>query len=947
MADDQVSAWLRSAGLSRFSPRFAAAKIDTSEFLGLVPSALDGLGLESPADRKRLSDLISELRRVRRLPPLASQTPARHTTSGLLHSGSSTNSRSDSGPPATYSSPPSALPSPSTAPLFTPSPPSHVTGTSTQSVPNVRVCVRKRPLSSKEVGSGDRDIISTSSSETLFVHEVKNRLDLSKYVESHEFSFDAVFGEKHTNMEVYVGTARPLVDAFFEGSRCTCFAYGQTGTGKTYTMEGRQGNPGLYLLAVNDVFHRLRNNPTLHVSISFFEIYGSRLHDLLNNRAKLESREDSQCEVRIVGLTECRCSSADEVLDLIDRAAASRSTGVTGANDDSSRSHAVFQLELRRHRTRPPDLSLRVGGDVDSAVSEYVEVGRLSFIDLAGSERGNDTSNSNRLTRLEGAEINKSLLALKECIRAMDQRKDHTPFRGSKLTQVLKASFTGKSNCQTVMIANVSPASMNVEHTLNTLRYSQRVKEMKSTNSDQTSNTTAYTYGVPVPPSRPASLRSASSGPTGCPDQQQDPVPSTYESSITNIHSPENLPLTSDPEHSIRPLKPDGEPASSRLTAVNALLQERRRSVSVQQTVSRKEQLSLAPASSRDTSLEHGADDNSADSVDRLGDRVSTDPRSGRSLRRLGPMSRSMIPTPRISSGRRATLLYKDDATLPSANVPPMAHIGRSRGRSSLMPANDAVSSSTTTDFNAIADNTSVPAASHHRGRRGLDTDGQIDLTDDETRPNNFPHELSNIANPRTRGPDLVRFNTLPSSVQRTSRSKSGAPFKLGGIAGDTSGIANGVDGSLEEKLEDEDVLFRQARAKKSPRKGNRVPFGSRNRRPEVIHPPKVQERRYFDEADYEEDEVRDFKVDERGSLESEAAGGLSDEALHVISLHKEKAEELTKLMREGIELMRAVEDGRVAPASYATKLELNLALSMDVIHTLKTHVASLGAQER
>jgi hypothetical protein len=807
--------------------------------------------------------------------------------------------------------------------------------------------VRKRPLSSKEVGSGDRDIISTSSSETLFVHEVKNRLDLSKYVESHEFSFDAVFGEKHTNMEVYVGTARPLVDAFFEGSRCTCFAYGQTGTGKTYTMEGRQGNPGLYLLAVNDVFHRLRDNPTLHVSISFFEIYGSRLHDLLNNRAKLESREDSQCEVRIVGLTECHCSSADEVLDLIDRAAASRSTGVTGANDDSSRSHAVFQLELRRHRTRPPDLSLRAGGDGDSGVSEYVEVGRLSFIDLAGSERGNDTSNSNRLTRLEGAEINKSLLALKECIRAMDQRKDHTPFRGSKLTQVLKASFTGKANCQTVMIANVSPASMNVEHTLNTLRYSQRVKEMKSTNSDQTSNTTAYTYGVPVPPSRPGSLRSASSGPTGCHDQQQDPVPSTYESSITNIHSPENLPLTSDPERSIRPLKPDGEPGSSRLTAVNALLQERRRSVSVQQTVSRKEQLSLAPASSRDTSLEHGADDNSADPVDRLGDRVSTDPRSGRSLRRLGPMSRSMIPTPRISSGRRATLLYKDDAALPSANVPPMAHIGRSRGRSSLMPANDAVSSSTTTDFNAIADNTSVPAALHHRGRRGLDTDGQIDSTDDETRPNNFPHELSNIANPRTRGPDLVRFNTLPSSVQRTSRSKSGVPFKLGGIAGDTSGIANGVDGSLEEKLDDEDVLFRQARAKKSPRKGNRVPFGSRNRRPEVIHPPQVQERRYFDEADDEEDEVRDFKVDERGSLESEVTGGLSDEALHVISLHKAKAEELTKLMREGIELMRAVEDGRVAPASYATKLELNLALSMDVIHTLKTHVASLGAQER
>jgi hypothetical protein len=946
MADDQVSAWLRSAGLSRFSPRFAAAKIDTPEFLGLVPSALDSLGLESPADRKRLSDLISELRRVRRLPPLVSQTPARQATSGLLQSGSSANSRSDSGAPATYSSPPSALPSPSTAPLFTPSPPSFVSGTSTQSIPNVRVCVRKRPLSSKEVGSGDRDIISTSSSEALFVHEVKNRLDLSKYVESHEFSFDAVFGEKHTNMEVYLGTARPLVDALFQGSRCTCFAYGQTGTGKTYTMEGSHGNPGLYLLAVNDVFRRLRDDPALHVSISFFEIYGSRLHDLLNNRAKLESREDSQCEVRIVGLTECRCSSADEVLDLIDRAAASRSTGVTGANDDSSRSHAVFQLELRRHRRRPPDVSLRVGGEGDSSViSEYVEVGRLSFIDLAGSERGNDTSNSNRLTRLEGAEINKSLLALKECIRAMDQRKDHTPFRGSKLTQVLKASFTGKANCQTVMIANVSPASMNVEHTLNTLRYSQRVKEMKSVNSDQpSSNTPAYTYGVP--PSRPGSLRSASSGPAGRSAQQQDLLPS-YESSITSIHSPENLPLTSDPELPVRPLVADGEHTSSRLIAVNSLMQERRRSVSVQQSVPRKEQLSLAPSNSKNTTLKNDADDSSTDRSDRLGDRVPADPRSSRSLRRLGPMSRSMIPTPRVSSGRRATLSYKDDAALLPADIPPMARTGRSRERSSLVPTNDAVSFSGTTSFNSIADNKNVPPALPHRGRHGHDPDGQIDLSDDKTHPNDFPHELSDLAHPRPRGPDLVRFNTLPSSVHRASRTKSGAHFKLGAIEGDISGKVQGVDDTLEEKLEDEDVLFHQARAKKSPRKGNRMPFGSRNRRPEFVPPPQVQVRGQCNEADYEEDSVDGYEVDERESLASEATGGLSDEAQHVISLHKEKAEELTKLMREGIELMRAVEDGRVAPASYATKLELNLALSMDVIHTLKTHVASLGAQER
>jgi kinesin family protein 2/24 len=103
--------------------------------------------------------------------------------------------------------------------------------------------------------------------------------------------------------------------------------------------------------------------------------------------------------------------------------------------------------------------------------------GKLTFIDLAGSERGADTVNQNKQTKLDGAEINKSLLALKECIRALDLEKKHLPFRGSKLTQVLKDSFTG--NSKTTMIANVSPASMCVEHSLNTLRYADRVKELK------------------------------------------------------------------------------------------------------------------------------------------------------------------------------------------------------------------------------------------------------------------------------------------------------------------------------------------------------------------------------------------------------------------------------------------------------------------------------------
>ena len=107
----------------------------------------------------------------------------------------------------------------------------------------------------------------------------------------------------------------------------------------------------------------------------------------------------------------------------------------------------------------------------------------MSFIDLAGSERGAVVSDTNKQTRMDGAEINKSLLALKECIRALDQDKKHTPFRGSKLTLVLKDSFTG--NCKTVMIGNISPALTSCEHTLNTLRYADRVKELKKPSGDE------------------------------------------------------------------------------------------------------------------------------------------------------------------------------------------------------------------------------------------------------------------------------------------------------------------------------------------------------------------------------------------------------------------------------------------------------------------------------
>ena len=136
-----------------------------------------------------------------------------------------------------------------------------------------------------------------------------------------------------------------------------------------------------------------------------------------------------------------------------------RITGQTGMNNDSSRSHAILQINLK----------------VDNKIH-----GRMSFIDLAGSERGADVVDTNKQTRIDGSEINKSLLALKECIRALDLDKRHLPFRGSKLTLVLKDSFIG--NTRTVMIGNIAPSQISCEHSLNTLRYADRVKELKKHN---------------------------------------------------------------------------------------------------------------------------------------------------------------------------------------------------------------------------------------------------------------------------------------------------------------------------------------------------------------------------------------------------------------------------------------------------------------------------------
>ncbi|XP_029437100.1 kinesin-like protein KIF24 [Rhinatrema bivittatum] len=398
----------------------------------------------------------------------------------------------------------------------------------------IRVCVRKRPLGAREERRGEVNVVSVADKETVLIHEKKEAVDLTQYILQHVFYFDEVFSEVFSNQDVYMKTAYPLIHHIFNGGNATCFAYGQTGAGKTYTMIGTQQKPGLYALAAKDIFQQLESSQTrkdLVIYISFYEIYCGQLYDLLNGRKRLFAREDGKRIVQIVGLREVQVNSVDLLLEVIIKGSRERSTGATGVNSDSSRSHAIIQIQIK-----------------DAANRMF---GRISFIDLAGSERAADARESDKQTKIEGAEINQSLLALKECIRALDQEHAHTPFRQSKLTQVLKDSFIG--NSKTCMIANISPSHVATEHTLNTLRYADRVKELKK---GMKFSTAVASRGRSVGSSSPKRIQTPTSGHLG---EKSSPKkvklglnPSSPASgklkAFPSVFHPSNVPLSSTPK---------------------------------------------------------------------------------------------------------------------------------------------------------------------------------------------------------------------------------------------------------------------------------------------------------------------------------------------------------------------------------------------------------------
>ncbi|KAJ1649802.1 tubulin-dependent ATPase kip3 [Dispira simplex] len=287
------------------------------------------------------------------------------------------------------------------------------------------------------------------------------------------FAFDRVFNEDASQQEVYAGTTQDLIDAVLNGFNATVFAYGATGCGKTHTISGTPTDPGIIFLTMKELFEKIRSYESekiIEASLSYLEVYNETIRDLLvpegTSAPSLALREDLKHGVVVAGLSEHTPTTVEDVMELVLLGNKNRTQSPTEANATSSRSHAVLQIRIRQ-KSRAAGLS----SDVVCAT--------LSLIDLAGSERASVSKNrGDRL--LEGANINRSLLALANCINALcdEKKKRHIPYRDSKLTRLLKFSLGG--NCRTVMIVCCSPASTYYEETHNTLKYANRAKNIKT-----------------------------------------------------------------------------------------------------------------------------------------------------------------------------------------------------------------------------------------------------------------------------------------------------------------------------------------------------------------------------------------------------------------------------------------------------------------------------------
>ncbi|CAG9461187.1 unnamed protein product [Pedinophyceae sp. YPF-701] len=326
----------------------------------------------------------------------------------------------------------------------------------------INVIVRARPMSERETAEEAFPCVEVEGSQTVLLSEFCAEGDVlrKQRVQCRPFSFDAVFGPQSGQLEVYQASCAALVDDVLQGHNACCFCYGATGAGKTHTMLGSEREPGVMVLALCDLYDKLAGPEfsAFQVKLSYLEVYNEAVRDLLTSSSKpLDVRED-QRGVVVAGLTLVEARSAGDVMRMLHVGNRRRTTEATRCNAVSSRSHAVLQVNVSATDTQGREIA-----------------GKLSLIDLAGSERHIATEGRSQRT-VEGANINRSLLALSSCISALADGKSHIPYRNSKLTKLLKDSLGG--TCKTVMIANVSPSSSSIGETFNTLHWANRAKRI-------------------------------------------------------------------------------------------------------------------------------------------------------------------------------------------------------------------------------------------------------------------------------------------------------------------------------------------------------------------------------------------------------------------------------------------------------------------------------------
>ncbi|CAF1920589.1 BnaC02g38250D [Brassica napus] len=355
---------------------------------------------------------------------------------------------------------------------------------------SVKVAVHIRPLIGDERLQGCKDCVTVVSGKPQV------------QIGSHSFTFDHVYGSCGSpSTDMYEQCAAPLVDGLFQGYNATVLAYGQTGSGKTYTMGTGSGDSsqtgGIVPQVMNSLFTKietLKDQIEFQIHVSFIEIHKEEVQDLLdpsNNKSDTTSngkvahvpgkppiqiRETSNGVITLAGSTEVSVSTLKEMAACLDQGSISRATGSTNMNNQSSRSHAIFTItveQMRKINTDSPD---------NGSLKEEYLCAKLHLVDLAGSERAKRTG-SDGMRFKEGVHINKGLLALGNVISALGdekKRKDgaHVPYRDSKLTRLLQDSLGG--NSRTVMIACISPADINAEETLNTLKYANRARNIRN-----------------------------------------------------------------------------------------------------------------------------------------------------------------------------------------------------------------------------------------------------------------------------------------------------------------------------------------------------------------------------------------------------------------------------------------------------------------------------------